>query len=86
MARNELKYTLPGTVVHGRIIEGDKAVFVSYELEGSYLNEKRAENHVRKHINPTFSLEKVTHFAKVWKMPIRDFCEHAQLVDIIEKD
>lgn len=84
MARTEIRYTLPGTVAHGHVIFDGNAEFASYEIEGAYMGDMRAENYVRKNINPTFNLESVSHFKKIYTMPIKLFTQHAQLIDIQE--
>lgn len=85
MARSEIKYTMPGTVAHGHILKDGKAEFASFEIEGSYMGDKRAENYVRSNLDSTFNLENVTHFAKLYKMPVEVFKEHATLIDVVEK-
>lgn len=85
MARKEITCTIPGTVAHGYIIENGKAVFTSYEFDGSYLHEKGAENRARKEHDKTFSLESLTHYKKVYTMPVEKFVKLADLQDINEK-
>ena len=84
MARKEITYTRPGTVAHGYIIENGKAVFVSYEFDGSYLHEKGAENRARREHDKTFSLDRLSYYKKVYTMPVEEFVKHATLEDINE--
>lgn len=84
MARSEIRHTLPVTVAHGHVMSAGSAELASYEIEGAYMEDMRAENYVRKNINPTFNLESVSHFKKIYTMPIELFTRHARLTDIQE--
>lgn len=86
MARKTIKYTLPGTVAHGHVIKDGKAVFTSFEIEGVYKGLSTSEKFVRKTYDNSFTIESVTHYGKVYEMPIEHFIKVANLVDIIEKE
>jgi hypothetical protein len=86
MPRTHIQHTANGTVAHGYVIEGGKAVFASFDIEGKRLSVKSAENHVRRKRDPTFAIESITHYRKLYRMPISQFVESAELYDIQEGD
>ena len=86
MPRAHIQHTANGTVAHGYVIQDGKAVFASFEIEGKRLSVKSAENYVRRKRDPTFAIESITHYRKLYRMPISRFVEAAELIDIQEGD
>lgn len=86
MARSTIVHTRPGTVAHGYIIVDGRAEWASFEFEGAYYSPLTAEKRVRAEHNPTFSIDSVTHYRKVYEMGVDEFVERARLVDISEKE
>lgn len=85
MARKNITYTQPGTVAHGHVIKDGKAVFMSFEIDGMYKSLNTSESFVRKNYDNSFTIESVTHYGKVYEMPISQFVKTAKMVDIVEK-
>lgn len=86
MPRTHIQHTANGTLAHGYIIRDGSAEFVTYTIDGKRLSLKSAENHVRNNHDPTFAIDSVTHYRKLYRMPISQFIESAELFDVQEGD
>ena len=88
MARTTIEHTVRGTVAHGVIIENGQAKPATFEIDGCTLSAKSAQTRVRNTLNNTFCIDlenPVTYYGKVYSMPVSEFINHAQLIDISEK-
>ena len=85
MPRVHIIHTENGTVAHGYIVHAGEARPMNYTIDGRRLSLKSAESRVRRIHDPTFSIESVTHYRKVYRMRVDEFVERAELIDISEE-